>query len=200
MKLKNFSSISETKISETDITEKGFIFGASEDGTIYFRPKKNQYNIEIEQKILDWLEVVKKAVQDVYSLHVNIRQTSRGPYRLTVLSKQLYNEILGFRKDYGKILSMQKEFQIGFLQGIFDAEGTVHFNRYQIRIASKKLHLIEIIEYLLNKFQIKTGKIHKDKTVYVLPLYGKENLKKFSEIINFRHTEKKNRLSDLISD
>ena len=46
MKLKNFSSISETKISETDITEKGFIFGASEDGTIYL------YGVDVTETAL----------------------------------------------------------------------------------------------------------------------------------------------------
>jgi DNA-binding transcriptional regulator WhiA len=141
---------------------------------------------------------VKKATEDVYGLHVNIRQTSRGPYRLTVLSKHLFNELLDFRNDYQNVLRQDRYFKIGFLRGIFDAEGTVHFNRYQIRIASKNLNLIKVTETLLNEFKIKTGKIHKDKTVYVLPLYGKDNLSLFSEIINFRHEEKRTRLSKLV--
>jgi len=187
------------KISETNLTEKGFIFGASEDGTIYFRSKRNQYNIEIEQKILSWLETVRKAIQQVYGLNVNIRQTSRGPYRLTVLSKSLYTELPDFRKEYSRLISEDRRFQIGFLQGMFDAEATVHFNRYQIRIASNKVELIKIVEKLLNSFQIKTGRIHKDVAVFVLPLYGKENLKRFAEIVNFRHEEKKLRLKKLLS-
>ena len=180
-------------------TVKGFIFGASEDGTVYFRQKRNQYNIEIEQKIPSWLDIVKKATQDCYGLNVNIRQTTRGPYSLTVLSKRLYTEILEFRKDYTKILSESSGFQKGFLQGIFDTEGTVHFNRYQIRVASKSFELIKTVEKLLTNFQIKTGKIHKDIAVFVLPIYGKHNLKRFADVINFRHDEKRARLSKLLS-
>ena len=179
---------------------RGFIFGASEDGTIYFRPKKNQYNIEIEQKVLGWLEAVKKAIQDVYGFNVNIRQTTRGPYRLTVLSKQLYTELIDFREDYSKILSENKEFQRGFLQGIFDAEGTVHNKRNQIRISSKNKKVMEITRRLLNRFGINTGKLYKDLAVFVLPFYGKNNMKTFAENIGFKHPGKKKRLSVLISN
>jgi intein/homing endonuclease len=181
-------------------TQRGFILGASEDGTIYFRPKKNQYNIEIEQKVSNWLETVKTSLQDVYRLNINIRQTSRGYYRLTVLSKQLYTELLNFRKDYNKVLFENKNFQLGFLQGIFDAEGTVHNKRNQIRISSKNKTVMEITRKLLNKFGINTGKLYKDLAVFVLPFYGKDNMKMFAKNIGFRHPEKKQRLSVLISN
>lgn len=179
---------------------KGFVLGASEDGTVYYRPNKNQYNIEIEQKIRGWLEIVKDVIEKSYGLYVRIRETSKGYYRLTVLSKKLYNEILNRRKDYKDILSESRNFQLGFLQGFFDAEGTVHKERYAIRVSSKNEETIKVVKEILRQFGIKTGKIHDDKTVFVLPLYGKENLKKFSDIINFRHEEKKERLLNLTSD
>ena len=71
MKLK----ISVQNQENLNLTEKGFILGASEDGTIYYRPKKNQYNIEIEQKILQWLDVIKETLENVYGLRTNIRKT-----------------------------------------------------------------------------------------------------------------------------
>ena len=103
------------------------------------------------------------------------------------------------REDYSEILRKQESYQIGFLQGFFDAEGTVHNKRYSIRVASKKNEIIQTVKKLLEKFGIKTGKIHEDKTAFVLPLYGKENITKFSYVIGFRHQEKKDRLSKMIS-
>ena len=178
----------------------GFVFGAAEDGTVYFKKSRHQYTIEIEQKNPLWLEAVQREITDVYGLHSRIYKTSKGYHRLVVMSKQLYNEILERRRDYRKILEESKSFQIGFLKGIFDAEGTVHKERNQIRIASKRQDVIETIRELLNILQIKTGKIHKDNAVYVLPFYGKENLKHFQIMINFRHPEKKSRLKNLTSN
>lgn len=178
---------------------KGFVFGSSEDGTIYFRKSRNQYNIEIEQRIPQWLEIVKIAIQRTYNQNVRIAKTSKGYYRLLVYSKRLFNEIKSFRKDYSTILSENKKFQIGFLQGFFDAEGTVHNKRYSIRVSSKEKSKIQIMKKLLENLQIKTGKIHADKTAYVLPLYGKENLNKFDSLISFRHMEKRDRLKNLLS-
>jgi len=103
------------------------------------------------------------------------------------------------RKDYRNILSEPRDFQLGFIQGFFDAEGTVHNKRYSIRVSSSKKQTIYVIKKILESFRIKTGKIHADKTAFILPIYGKENLKRFSDIINFRHRKKKNRLLGLIS-
>ncbi len=182
-----------------DLIEKGFVFGASEDGTVYHRPSRNQYNIEIEQKVQKWLEIVKKAVQKTYNKNVRIARTSKGYFRLLVYSKKLHNDLKSFRKDYSKILTENKDFQTGFLRGFFDAEGTVHNKRYSIRVASKNKQTILVIKKMLNKFNIKTGKIHADKTAYVLPLYGKDNLERFDSVVSFRHEEKKERLSKLLS-
>jgi len=187
------------EIISMNLIEKGFVFGASEDGTIYYRPSRNQYNIEIEQKVPKWLEIVKKSIQKTYNKNVRISKTSRGYFRLLVYSKQLHNDLKSFRKDYSLILTENKNFQIGFLRGFFDAEGTVHNKRYSIRVSSKNRETILVIKKMLNNFNIKTGKIHADKTAYVLPLYGKENLRKFDSVISFRHEEKEQRLSNLLS-
>jgi hypothetical protein len=81
----------------------------------------------------------------------------------------------------------------------FDAEGTVHNKRYAIRVSSNKKQTIHVVKKIIESFGIKTGKIHADKTAFILPIYGKENLKRFSDVVNFRHKEKKNRLLGLIS-
>jgi DNA-binding transcriptional regulator WhiA len=179
--------------------DRGFFLGATEDGTIYLRKSKYAYTIEIEQKVREWLVYVQDVLSREYSKKSNLRKTSRGYYRLIVYSKAIYNEVLDFRKDYRKLFLSSGAFQIGFLQGIYDAEGTVHCNRFQIRISSKQEDTMRIIENILNDLGISTGKVYKDLAVYVLPFYGRENLKKFRDIIGFRHPEKKQRLSDLLS-
>lgn len=196
MNLKN-SIQNEPEVS--NLIEKGFILGASEDGTLYYTAKKNQYNIEIEQKIHEWLEIVKKSIENSYGLYCRIRKTSKGYYRLTILSKKLYNEILDKRKNYRDILSEPRDFRLGFIQGFFDAEGTVHNKRYSIRVSSKSKQTIHVVKKIVESLGIRTGKIHADKTAFILPMYGKENLKTFSDIVNFRHKEKKDRLIGLIS-
>ena len=179
---------------------RGFVFGAAEDGTIYYRQKKAQYNIEIEQKIRQWLEIVKDEIETTYNFHAKISVTSKGYFRLTVVSKALHNEIVERRKNYYTILLESYDFQIGFLQGIFDAEGTVHNKRYSVRMASKKEAVILVVKELLERNKIKVGKIHYDKTAIVLPLYGKENLQLFKNVVGFRHQEKKDRLNIMIPD
>ena len=198
MKFKNFSLETENKFSETKLSEMGFILGACEDGTFYYRSKKNQYTIEIEQKVLEWLKTVHESFKIAYDKNPNIRITSSGFFRLIVYSKDIYNEILEVRKDYKRILNRPQCYQIGFIRGLFDAEGTVHNKRYAIRVSSNQRLVMEVTKKILENLQIKTGKIHADKTAYILPLYGKENLRRFSEIISFRHPEKKARLNKLI--
>ncbi len=177
---------------------KGFIFGACEDGTLYYRKDRNQYTIEFEQKVKKWLEVIRESISEVYGKKANLRKTNKGYFRLIVYSKDIFNDIKEFRNDYEKLLLGSSSFRIDFLRGIFDAEGTVHKERFQIRVSSNKQKVINSIKENLECLGIKTGKIHKDVAVYVLPLYGRENLRVFSDIIGFRHPEKQKRLSDLL--
>lgn len=180
-------------------TKKGFVFGACEDATIYYQPNKSQYKTEIDQQDRKWLETVKEAFEMAYELHCKIYTTHRGYARLVVYSKSLYNELTQKRKEYLHILQEPTAYQLGFLQGIFDAEGSVDKKRYFIRVSSQNKKTITVIKTLLKKFGLCIGKPYYVNTVTVLPLYGKENVKKFHKIIDFRHTEKKNRLNELIS-
>ena len=181
--------------------EKGFVLGASEDGIVYYRKSKNEYGLEIEQKSIEWLEKVKMSLMKGYGKKSKIRKTKRGYYRLNVYSKDLYNELLGFRKNPGKILEQPKSFRIGFLQGIFDAEGSVRLGRNHITISSNRKSVIKVICSLLEEMKINSGKNWTDKnSVTTIPIYGKENMKKFSSGIAFRHPDKKYRLELLVRD
>ena len=57
MKIKNFQLNSENLISDFH----GFLVGASEDATVYYKKRKNEYIVEIEQKSKKWLELGESA-------------------------------------------------------------------------------------------------------------------------------------------
>ena len=182
--------------------KKGFIVGACEDGTFYYSQKKNAHILEIEQNNLEWLQFVKNAFFVVYNKECRIDKKKSGYYRLSCYSKEIYNELAKIRNNFSGILQKSKDYKIGFLQGAFDAEGSVHNKRFSIRIYSKKKELILIVRRLLEEFHIKTGKIHTDKrsNVFMLPIYGKQNLKKFRKVINFNHNNKEYRLKNLLQE
>lgn len=181
--------------------EKGFVLGASEDGTVYYRKNKNEYGLEIEQKVKKWLEAVQAALKKAYNKESKIRKMKKGYYRLNVYSKDLYFELLDFRNNPKKILQQTRNFQIGFLRGVFDAEGSVRLDRNHITVSSNRKGLIDVISKILSKNGIKVGKKWQDKTsVITLPFYGKENMGKFYSVVNFRHPEKKRRLELLLKD
>lgn len=180
----------------------GFIVGSSEDGVLYYSPKKNAYILEIEQNNKEWLEIVRKAFVVAYNKNCRIDKKKSGYFRLSCYSKKIYNDILDVRKDFSGILQKSNQFKIGFLQGVFDAEGSVHNKRFSIRIYSKKKILITLTKELLNQLGITTGKIHTDKrtNVLMLPIYGKQNLEKFRQKINFNHAQKEYRLKNLLQE
>ena len=182
--------------------KKGFIVGACEDGTIYFSPKKNAYILEVEQNNIQWLQTLQTAFFVAYNKKCRIDKKKSGYFRLSCYSKNIYNDILNARKDFSRVLRKSDDYKIGFLQGVFDAEGSVHNKRLSIRVYSKKKKLISLIGILLEELGIKAGKVHTDKrtNVLMLPIYGKQNLKLFRQKINFAHNKKEYRLKNLLQE
>jgi hypothetical protein len=179
--------------------EKGFVLGASHDGIVYYREEKNEYGLEIDQKSLQWLETVQKYLQRAYKKKSRIRKTKRGYFRLNVYSKELFHELQKFRNNPRLILDGSENFQVGFLQGIFDAEGSIRLERRYVTVSSNNTKTIKVVMTLLKEFGIKIGKPFKDKNnVISIPFYGKENLVIFDKIIGFRHPDKKKRLDLLV--
>src|SRR3989344_4955559 len=181
--------------------EKGFVFGASHDGFVYYRKNKNEYGLEIEQKSCQWLETVQEYLEKAYNKKSKIRKTKKGYFRLNVYSKELFLELKKFHKNPYLVLKQNKKFQIGFLQGIFDAEGSVRLERRHITVSSSNEKTTKIVAKLLKGIGIKTGKPFKDmNNVISIPFYGKENLRIFNNFIGFRHPEKEKRLELLLKN
>ena len=120
-------------------------------------------------------------------------------FRLNVYSKELYNELLELKKNPRLVLKKEISFQTGFLQGIFDAEGSVRLERKHITISSNSPATIEVVSKLLDNLGIKIGKPFKDKNnVISIPFYGLENLTRFRALVGFRHPNKSERLELLL--
>ena len=120
------------------------------------KPRKHEYILEIEQLEKRWLFDVKEALKIGFNLKLSIRQRkTRKYYRLTVYSKSLYKELLEMRKDFNKILLMSPSFQKGFVQGVFDAEGSVSKQRYSLRVYNKKQKMLQVVKTVLERAGIK---------------------------------------------
>lgn len=191
MKIQNFQSHQRDLIRDFH----GFLVGASEDAVVYNNKKKYEYIVEIDQKSYEWLKTVQHAVQKEFNKLITVRKTSKGYYRITIFSKDFFKEIKKHRENSAWILNKPEAFQLGFLQGMFDAEGSIKKDRNHVTISSNREDLIKTVQTLLSKFGFRLGKTWKDKNnVITLPFYGKDNLQKFQELINFRHPEKEKRL------
>ena len=85
-----------------------------------------------------------------------------------------------------------------FLKGVFDAESSIHLNRFVIALSNKNTDLLDFCKELLKEFDIKTGSICKSNgDVFEVCIFGRENLQKYKERIGFSHpdrTEKLNRI------
>ena len=178
---------------------KGFIVGASEDACIYHRKKRHAYLFEVEQKNKEWLEVIQQRLKRVYKKESKIYK--RGDYyRLVCYSKDIYKEIRKTKDNLQAITKKSDNYKKGFLQGVYDAEGNVHKNRFSIRIASKNTKLIMLVKKLLQERDISCGSAYVDKRTQVisLPIYGKENLIKFNSRVGLNHPNKSERLKNLL--
>lgn len=98
-----------------------------------------------------------------------------------------------------------------FLSALFDDEGRVNVDAYSISIMMTGKKLVNDVKALIKDIGISSGKIsvvkpnefrfgkkYKMRLAYQFYISGKINLKKFSELINFNHSIKKNDMKNLI--
>ena len=90
MKIKNFHKSSRRKISEN----LAYIAGALRDGSLP-KPYNNQYEIQLSQKNLNWLEMVKNILQELFP-EKNIRIVKYGKQtpRIKIYSKMIYKDLV----------------------------------------------------------------------------------------------------------
>ena len=180
-------------------TNLAYIIGSLEDGCLSHRPEKGEYVVEFEQKDLNWIKSLSKKFKLVFGVPGKIGK-HRDYFRLRIYSKQIFNQLSELRErvldEFEKIPLDAKK---AFIRAFFDTEGTVNSSkRFQLSVYSTNKKLICLTNNFLNEIKIPTGKLSRSRHVLMLPIYGKTNLQKFQEQINFDHIPKKIKLKMLI--
>lgn len=174
---------------------KSFLIGSViGDGTRTKRVKVGDYTIEFDQKNKEWLENLSKVFLEEFGKGAEVRPTKRGYFRLRIHSKRILQDVENLVNSFPSNISTT-ELQGKFLQGFFDSEGSVHKTKFRITLSNNNEKLIKISKTFLNNFGIEAGKVRKEKWgAFVLPINGRENLRKFHNLIGFTHPEKNERL------
>lgn len=181
-------------------SEKFFILGAlMGDGCLTSRPSIGDFTIEFDQKSKGWLDILSEKFKESFGKTSEIKKTSKGFFRLRIHSKSMFTELKEMKSKFPDILTSDEN-KIKFLQGIFDAEGSVHKTRFRITISNKSDSIIESCKTFLKEFGIPTGKLWVSKDgVKILPIFGRERLELFQSKIGFTHPEKKEKLQLILT-
>ncbi len=181
------------------LKETAFILGALEDGSLSSRPEIGDFTIEIEQKNKEWLEILADAFRVSFQVEARIKERKDKDeiFRLRIHSKELFRKLEELRKNRNQILEEGQNVKTAFLRGVFDAEGSVHKNKFRVTLSNKKGDLLNLCKSLLMGLGVETGKIWNLKWgVKVLPINGKENIEKFNNLIGFSHPKKEEKLEN----
>jgi hypothetical protein len=128
--------------------------------------------------------------------------------RCRIGSRKIYEKLT---KQFGSFYSWEwKMPKIGdnllrvWLRAYFDCEGWVickrHQNRHIGADCANKIGIYQI-KAALSKLGINTNvKKRTKRNIYSLHIYGKHNLKKFKDLINFLHPSKKEKLNIAVND
>jgi hypothetical protein len=147
-------------------------------------------------------------------IHVNKEhiKTVWFPRIIGLLLRKIFGQQVKGLKHVPKIIfEVDNNSKASFLRALFDDEGYVNVKSYVISIEMAGKKLVEDIKILLKELGISTGRTatikrnyigwrtkYQNKIKYQFYISGKLNLKQFSELINFNHPKKKEKLRILI--
>ncbi len=167
--------------------EKAYILGViCGDGYVSY---KDRY-VSLETITLEFIQKFQECMMKVYGRNFggHISPTINGKQRIVICGKEMTDDIRKYLPEQGsfkwkvseEILKSNQECKIGFLQGFFDSEGSVH-RRFDLDIRSVNKEALSQIKQLLNDIGIKSSEIKpKNKTnQYTLYITGEENIIKF---------------------
>lgn len=183
----------------------GFIMG---DGSLTCRESHFKKRYSVLTFYPDDERMLKLFLSDLEKLYLKKpRVKNLGKYySVRADSKPAWEDL----RTYGDFSSLNWEFpkrlkskveKIEWLRAIFDCESYV--GKKDIRIQSVSKKGVYSIQKLLNEFGI-TSKTYKYKRKnknwnvnYILSIMGKENIKKYSDLIGFNHSKKQIKLKNM---
>ena len=181
--------------------ELTFILGAMEDGCLIKRENIGAYTIEFDQKNKEWLKKLNDCFGNVFKKTTNVKKTKRGYYRLSIHSKEIFDQLQKLMKNRMQLVeNSSTACKASFLRGVFDAESSVHPNRFVIALSNKNTDLLKFCKELLEDFDIKTGSIcRSNRDVFEVCIFGRENLQKYKEKIGFSHPNRIKKLDRILN-
>jgi len=177
------------------------------DGYVIKNPKNSKYkyfHIGFRNTHLTLL----KDFQDKFKKVFEIKPHLIEGQRCRIGSKEIYERLT---KKFGSFYSwewrmpkLNIELSKIWLRSYFDCEGWVTCQTHQNRMIGadcvNKIGIYQIKE-ALEKIKIKSKlKKRNTRNIFSLQIYGKENLVKFKENINFLHPAKNEKLNQIIKD
>jgi intein-encoded DNA endonuclease-like protein len=208
--LRNLRLIKPSKPFRNLTPEKAYILGVlCGDGHI----NENFVQLEINKNDEEFMKEFIKCFKDVYGLKFSYHFRPKRNTLATYISPEFICDDLlsygafGVRKwRVPEVILKSNEIEIisPFLRGFFDSEGCVA-NRFIILGVVNKKGALDIVKLLRKvginasfKEYLKTFKNY-STYVYTIGIYGKENIMRFKNMVNFTLSRKKRKLENLYS-
>jgi len=188
----------------------GLIIG---DGSIYRQETRN-YRITFATPDPDLVQVINSLA---YSFSLKVHQytrqrkrqfpngsTYKGSYeQMTIDSKILYTALRPFKMKNHQwrvpTFLTTKEAKIGFVEGLFDAEGHIVFTHKKVNcslvISSICKEGLKQVQVFLRKLRIKAILRKARGYIYLLSIHDKRSVRQFRNIFELRLQRKKRKLS-----
>ncbi len=186
-------------VTETISAELAYLAGAAEDAYLGTNREKG-YEFDMESKSKQWLEcAIAPRLIRLIKKPVRVRKrTTRPYYRLRIWNKALVTTLASIREMPLQVLNWSEEFQLLWVRGFIDAEGSVTQsgdNQPMLSVYNKNLQKLQIIEKILSPYKIKARYYKPPKRdVWQQYFTGRSNLSKLSEMVKIEHPEKSNNL------
>ncbi len=185
------------------------------DGSINLNYYFNTTYFNKEYKLI---ESLKENITTVFGkMDFNINQSKDEVYYINVPAIVGLILVTWFGNFYSKvarvpfeILKGETNWKKGFLQGIYDDEGTLDIKRGHLLIVSSSPYLIEDISKLLAWFEIRPRKIYAinyttnvnrlNRVAYHLVIANRMSINRFAKNIGFLHPTKLEKLHKMTSE
>lgn len=166
--------------------------------------------VTVSSKDMPFLKFFLKAFAKVTGKELNIKRYAGFNPQISICGYPILNTIVWrsrVRSNYYFFHLYRKNFWRGFLQGLFDARGSVHPDKrlWQIRLVAPEgeLPLLRLVRKLLRRyFDIKNARFNFRigglEQIALTISGGLGDFKKFQNEIGFRHNEKNKALKRLI--
>lgn len=205
------------KISLEPTRDLGYLCGLIlGDGSLYFSKKTHNYEIAFGTTKKEFVGIIVDAIQCVglrtwLRDEIKTRKFPNGQVRTDLSywvksnSKILYDALRPYKREDYKwgipTFLNTNESLLGFLQGIFDAEGSIFTSRKNkyILLASKHQENLLPIKELLYRYGINGHIYSRNKKCHVLHIADRESRTHFRNLIGFKLPSKKERLEVMFS-